>query len=196
MSFFVFFGMTLIQMAITSGFMVFILKDPEYYDLSTQDANAELGYIGSICEFSIIFIQIFIGPVADAFGKKWVSVISLAVSSIALASIPLFNTVYPGFLMMRILVACGTSVGNLVPILADYLTPDSLGVGFSMAALIGGLITGAGMGAGFALVGKTDIGIMLYGIGGVAFVVCVICALTMKDVRVESTGIRHLRPRG
>ena len=55
-SFFTFYGIVSLQIAMSSGFMIFILQDPDYYNLSNQDATSQSGYVGSISESSVIFV--------------------------------------------------------------------------------------------------------------------------------------------
>ena len=52
-----------------------------------------------------------IGPVFDIFGRKWPLIIAYFIASISIGVMPLFNTVYPSLLILKILAGCGLDLG-------------------------------------------------------------------------------------
>jgi len=84
-----------IALGVIYSFVTFILEDPNYYNLTSSEVGANLGYNGSIAEVAVIILELFIGVILDTFGRKVPLVVGFVVSGIALLSIPLLHELYP-----------------------------------------------------------------------------------------------------
>ena len=56
---------------ITTGYMSFLLRDPEYYDIPKSEVGGYLSKIGFITQMILIGVDGVIGPVFDLIGRKW-----------------------------------------------------------------------------------------------------------------------------
>ena len=111
----------LIAMSVIYSFVTFILEDPNYYNLSSDEVGANLGYIGMISEVFVIVLELFMGVIIDTIGRKAPLVIGLIIAGVATAAIPLFKSLYPGYLILRILIGMGTIIPVNIPLLPDYV---------------------------------------------------------------------------
>ena len=80
----------MLAMAIIYGFVTFILEDPLYYDLSPKVVGEETGFIGMIAEICLIVLELFIGVITDAFGRKIPVITGLVVTGVCFILIPVF----------------------------------------------------------------------------------------------------------
>jgi len=90
-------------------------------------------------------MDIICGPLLDIFGRKRPVVIGFFISSIFILMVPQFTEVYPYFYMCRICIGCGSIIFMNVPILPDYVHPDSIGSANGITAIvvaISSLLTG------------------------------------------------------
>jgi MFS family permease len=62
------------------------------------------------------------GIICDKYGRKYTLFYGICVISISLALMPLSTSIYPMYLVFRILYAHGGITISIVPLLADYVT--------------------------------------------------------------------------
>ena len=110
------------------SFVTFILEDPKYYNLSKKEVGEELGYIGMVAEACVMVLELFIGIIIDAFGRKIPVITGLTVAGICLILVPIASTLYPSFLILRCLIGMGTIISINIPLLPDYVHKESLGM--------------------------------------------------------------------
>lgn len=72
----------------------------------------------------------------DICGRKYPITIGMFVAGVFLALIPFFKEVYPGFFICRAMISVGTILFVNVPLLADYVQYDSIGLAMSLSATI------------------------------------------------------------
>jgi MFS family permease len=111
----------LTSIAVVLGFSTFILTDPEYYNISKDDIGEVMGTVGTIDEFFVICLDLACGPIFDLIGRKWPIVIGIFLGGISMCLIPMFTSIYPWFLICRIIIHCGGMVYLNVPLLPDYV---------------------------------------------------------------------------
>ena len=73
------------------SFVVFILEDPNYYNVSADELAKELGTINSIAEACVIVQDLYMGLIQDKFGRKIPIVFGLILLGVAIGIIPLFT---------------------------------------------------------------------------------------------------------
>ena len=110
------------------GFVTFILKDPNYYNEDKDKLAGKLGVINSIAEVCVIFQDLYIGLIQDAFGRKVPLIISILVLGGAVFSIPLFNQLYPDYLVIRSIISLALIVSLNIPLLPDYVSHHDMGL--------------------------------------------------------------------
>ena len=103
------------------GFMAIILEDPNYYNIDKTLLGKELGNISMICEAVVIAEELVMGVIVDTFGRKIPLLTGWLVAGLAFATVPLFTSLYPSFLIVRMLIYCGLIVGANIPLLPDYV---------------------------------------------------------------------------
>jgi MFS family permease len=103
------------------GFMAIILEDPNYYNIDKTLLGKELGNISMICEAVVIAEELVMGVIVDTFGRKIPLLTGWLVAGLAFATVPLFTSLYPAFLIVRMLIYCGLIVGANIPLLPDYV---------------------------------------------------------------------------
>jgi MFS family permease len=70
----------------------------------------------------------FTGVIIDTFGRKIPVIIGFIVSGLSIAAIPYFSSLYPSYLILRTLISGGTVIGLNIPLLPDYVSPESMGL--------------------------------------------------------------------
>ena len=108
-------------MSIIFGFSTFILTNPKYYNIKKDAIGAEMGNICTIDESFVICLDILCGPIFDLIGRKWPVVFGTLVQGICMLLIPMFHTVFPGFLIFRVCTHLGTIIYMNAPLLPDYV---------------------------------------------------------------------------
>ena len=65
----------MVAIMVIYSFVVFILTDPNYYDVDEKDIGTVMGTIGMYSEFFVIAADLFIGVIIDTFGRKSILII-------------------------------------------------------------------------------------------------------------------------
>lgn len=65
----------MIALTVIYSFVVFILTDPMYYDISAKDIGPVMGTIGMFSEFFVIVADLLIGVIIDTFGRKYILIL-------------------------------------------------------------------------------------------------------------------------
>lgn len=86
-----------------------------------------MGQIGAYAEGVGIVEDFFLGIVFDTFGRKYPVCFGLFIAGLGIGFIPAFTSLYPGFVLMRILVTFGTIIGLNLPLLPDYVQTEYMG---------------------------------------------------------------------
>ena len=60
----------MLALAIIYSFVVFILTDPNYYNVDPKDIGPVMGTIGMISEIFVIIADLLVGVIIDLFGRK------------------------------------------------------------------------------------------------------------------------------
>ena len=82
------------------------------------------GDMTAYCETLGIILDICIGFVFDIFGRRRPMAIAYFLAACGLFMLPMFDKVYPWFLISRLLVSCSTITVNC-PMIADYIDEKS-----------------------------------------------------------------------
>ena len=107
------------------SYVTFILEDPNYYNVSSDELAGQLGKINSIAEIAVIIQDFYMGLIFDAFGRKVPLIIGICIISICIFCIPLFSTLIPAYCILRILIGLGIIIALNVPLLPDYIQKNS-----------------------------------------------------------------------
>ena len=118
------------------GTVTFILEDKNYYNLSEKVVGSNMGYIGMISEVAVLVLELFMGVILDTFGRKTPVIFGIFISAICLILIPLENTLYPGYLILRLIIGMGTIISVNAPFIPDYVSLESMGLASAYAGII------------------------------------------------------------
>ena len=69
-----------------------------------------------------------LGVIFDTIGRKIPTVLGFVMCAGAILGTPWFTEVYPGFLIMRVMISVGIIPGLNTPLLPDYVHQKSLGL--------------------------------------------------------------------
>jgi MFS family permease len=69
-------------------FLIFIVKDPDYYDVKKEDAGSTLGNLTFTAELFIIPSHLLFGLLMDAVGRKYPTSLGLVLAGVSIALIP------------------------------------------------------------------------------------------------------------
>jgi MFS family permease len=69
-------------------FLIFIVKDPDYYDVKKEDAGSTLGNLTFTAELFIIPSHLIFGLLMDAVGRKYPTSLGLVLAGVSIALIP------------------------------------------------------------------------------------------------------------
>ena len=116
----------MVCVGIIYGFVTFILEDPDYYNLTQDQAGQSMGYVGMISEAFTVLLEMVMGLITDLFGRKYPIFISFLLMGMATAAIPLFTAIYPWFCICRTFINFGIVIAANMPLLPDYVDKDSL----------------------------------------------------------------------
>ena len=106
--------------------MGFILTDERYYDIPENQMGGVLGTVGMYAEILVLVQGFVIGPLTDIIGRKPPVIIGSILAGIALILIPYFKVIWPWFFIIRSIIGCGTIIALNLPLLPDYVAPQSL----------------------------------------------------------------------
>ena len=111
----------------------------------------------------------------------------LLVTGIAVIAIPFFSTMYPAFLIIRITLSLGTSIGLNVPLLPDYVQNGSMGLanGYCQVVITLAFIFSS---SGLMTLGKAvpEQSYIYYGTGGVIIFIAIFLTYGIKDVIIKN----------
>ncbi len=79
---------TYLLMNFMQSFLSYILKSPDYYDVSKKDVGNVLGTLGFYSELAVILADFIIGALMDLMGRKWPIIIGLFISALSVMAIP------------------------------------------------------------------------------------------------------------
>jgi len=79
----------------TTGFMLFILEDPDYYNIDKKQLGKELGKISMWGEVLVVMQQAYMGVIVDTFGRKKPILAGLLILGISMALVPCFHDLWP-----------------------------------------------------------------------------------------------------
>jgi len=174
--------MIVIAMQTKLSFVMYILKSKDYYNVPEKQLSSEMATMNSISEIVNIVQSFFLGVIVDTLGRKEILIIGLFMLAGGLGFIPLFTSLYPWYLILRILIGLGISWTSNVPIVPDYVKPSSLGVAGSYGTLfvfLGRIVSQTVI---YQLATLLPIGLIFYSLGGVMAASAIFMFWGIKDV--------------
>lgn len=125
-------------------FSPFILEDPNYYNVPKDKVGRMMGNIGFVTQVCVILGDLSLGTIMDVFGRKMPTCIGIIIASTALIAIPYGTQPYVTFLILRTLVSVGLTPSTNIPLMPDYVYPESLGLAGAYTSCIAtiGLLLG------------------------------------------------------
>lgn len=163
------------------GFMAIILEDPDYYNIDKTQLGKQLGNISMICEAVVIAEELVMGVIVDTFGRKIPLLTGWLVAGIGFALVPMFKSLYPSFLIVRMLIYCGLIVGANIPLLPDYIQKESMGLATSIGQTVATaayLFSGSGL---YTISEHVELAYIYYGIATVSVLIFLILCCSIKD---------------
>jgi len=121
----------------------------------------------------------------DKLGRKVTLLISNLICVLAFAVLPFVTTIYPGLLLIRIMLNFSVKGPLSAPLPSDYIVSSTRGKATSLSGI------GAGFGAIFSvfvlftITKKTSFTFSFYIAAGVYFLIAVYMFITVKDVKRE-----------
>lgn len=103
------------------SFIIFILKSKEYYNVPPDNIGEITGTIGAYAEICIIGLDLVLGMIFDTFGRKLPTAFGFLILGTSIILMPFFTSIYPSFLILRILASIGILPGMNTPLLPDYI---------------------------------------------------------------------------
>ena len=127
----------LFSFLITDTLQPMILLDPHYFNIDKETSGELIAKILVILLVFKIFISPFYGYCIDRFGR--VIMLRYAAINILLGylSVPYQKSVFPGFLISKILFSNGGTIYALVPFNADYVHDSSKGKAAGLQLTLG-----------------------------------------------------------
>lgn len=125
--------------------LVYLLKSEDYFNIEESrisKLSADVVFYSQ--PFTLIF-DVIIGYMHDKIGRRWTCFISTMVGVLAFAILPFIRTVYPGLLIIRIMLNFSLKGPIIAPLSADYISADTRGKAVAFTGL------GAGFGAIFGV---------------------------------------------
>ena len=110
------------------SFVIFILKDPNYYNIKEKELPQKLGTIGTYTEVINIILECFLGVIFDTFGRKLPIIIGFFLAALSIGGIPLFKSLFPSYLILRSLISVGICIAGNAPLMPDYVQKESMGL--------------------------------------------------------------------
>jgi len=93
MGMFLLFFISLSGVMMSMGFISFLIRDPEYYNIG--DVGKVTGDLGLYSELVMLVFDLGFGFVIDKMGRKVPLVLGTLSAGVALGLMPMFHTVYP-----------------------------------------------------------------------------------------------------
>lgn len=118
---------TYLSLSFILSFVLFILRDPKYYNVPQDEVSNQVGKIGAVAEIVVIFFQPLLGLAFDTIGRKIPIIIGMFMIGVSILLIPMGRNLYPEFLLFRISLSIGTVIGLNAPLLPDYVQPNYIG---------------------------------------------------------------------
>ena len=129
------------------GFMIvsmlepFALLDKDYFNINQEHVGTttSLGLTVDMIIKSLFLIPY--GHCSDRFGRKVVIYIGIASCFLAAMILSSQTSIFPGFIVAKILLANGTAATSAAPLIADYTADESRGRASGLMVLMVGLTT-------------------------------------------------------
>lgn len=165
--------------------LVYLLKNENYFNVPADDVASTSANIVFFSQPFTLLFDILLGYMHDKIGRKYTSVISTLVCTLAFALLPFIKSVYPGLLMIRIMLNFSMKGPMTAPLTADYVVSSTRGKATAFTGL------GAGFGAIFAvfvlftITKKVGFATSFF-IAAVVYLLCSLWMLiTLKDVKKD-----------
>ena len=172
---------------IFGGFLTFIISDPKFYNIPEDKVPDIIGRIGCYGEICSLLQGFVIGVIIDTFGRKIPLVFSQIETAVAIAAIPLFKTIYPGFFIARCLLSLGSSMALNMPLMPDYVEEKCVGLASAYMVVLMNLsciLSSSGL---YEIASLIDNQMYIYfGIAAMIFVVAIYMVYGIKDVNFTS----------
>lgn len=101
--------------------IVYLLQDPFYFNVSDTNIATVSGDLVFYTTIVSLFFYFTVGYLQDLIGRKITIGGGGLIASASLIAMPYMPSVYPGLLIMRILMVVGQSGPLTSPLVADYV---------------------------------------------------------------------------
>lgn len=133
----------------------------------------------------VIVESMFLGVVFDTFGRKIPLFFGILMSGVITMCIPLGRSLYPTFCVLRILISFSTVISLNVPLLPDYVQPESVGKASSYIEVVicfAYIFSSSGLMSFVNLIDEMYEGRIYFGLGILFCCVAVFTLYGVKDV--------------
>ncbi len=120
----------------TAGLQLMILLDPDYYNVSQDNAGSINSMILIVQSLVGMATGIPYGHLVDTIGRKMLVIIGAISFLIGCLLLPSQTSVFPGFILAFILITNGSAAFSSLPLMADYVAEESRGKAFAIAGTI------------------------------------------------------------
>lgn len=110
------------------SFLIQILQHPHYFAVPPSKVATVAGNAGFWGGIAVVAFDMVLGVIFDSIGRKTPTVIGFWVAGVSAIVMPFLSSVYPGFLVTRIMLSLGVIPGVNVPLLPDYIKEESQGL--------------------------------------------------------------------
>ncbi len=95
-------GAIIIGITFMNSFLVYIVKDPEYYNVKKPDLGTVLGNLTFVAELFILPSHLILGSIMDSIGRKIPTVIGIIIAGVCIILIPEeHSSVFPTLYILR-----------------------------------------------------------------------------------------------
>lgn len=154
-----------------------------HYHVPQTEAGKVAGNLGFYAALTNLALELVMGSILDALGRKWVTAVGFLVTGTALCFMPLFDfTVFPYLYILRILVGVGAMPMINSPLYLDYIQHKTMAVTGSYISLIGTAANLTSISGSSVLSTQVSVGIIFIGFGVFAFLVGVTMLFGIQEV--------------
>jgi len=124
------------SLAGTGSLQLLILLDPDYYNVPQNQAGTLSSVILMVQSIVKVVTVVPYGHLSDKFGRRTIIVIAAVSFLIGCLLVPMQRSIFPGFIIAKILIANAGAALQSVPLLADYVADESRGRASAIFGLI------------------------------------------------------------
>jgi len=158
-----------------------ILLDKKYYNISQEESGTITSLILVIQLVVKMIVSLPYGHYADKLGRKTVIYYGAINYLISCLLIPAQTSIFPGFILAKMLLANGLAALQTVPLLADYVADESKGIASGFAGMAFGVS---------AIFSNILLKILLYAEVQLGLIYVVIGVITFVILCVNTFGLK------